>query len=177
MKFKTRLMLFTAAAAAFSANLAYAAIDQHALADSYIADGYSYVEIKQGPTQTKLEAIKDGVVVDVVYSNETGEIISQESQAVDPEHATMTGVEIKMVSADSEDAQNANHDGDHNDTNAIHDGDHSDTNANDDGDHNDTNANDDQGDNNHSTGDDNNGHDGGSGEGDNDGGSGDSSGD
>lgn len=152
MKLKIRLMLFTAAAA-FSANMAYGAIDPQALADSYTAAGYSYVEIKQGPTQTKIEAIKDGVVVEAVYSNDTGAIISQDSQAVDPENAAKTGVEIKMVGADSEDAQNGN----------------------DDGDQNDTNANDDQGDNNQSTGDDNNGNDSGGGSG-NGGGSGDGGG-
>jgi hypothetical protein len=120
MKLKTRLMLFTAAMT-FSASMALAAIDPQALADSYTADGYTYVEIKQGPTQTKLEAIKGDVVVEVIYSNETGEIISQESQAVDPEDASKTGVEIKVVSADSEDAPDANDDEHH--SGSGHDGD------------------------------------------------------
>jgi hypothetical protein len=111
MKLKSRLMLFTAALA-FSASMASAAIDAQALADSYTAEGYTYVEIKQGPTQTKLEAIKGDVYVEVVYSNETGAILSQESQAVDPEDAAKTGVEIKTVGADSEDAPDANDDGD-----------------------------------------------------------------
>jgi hypothetical protein len=120
MKLKTRLMLFTAAMT-FSAGMAFAAIDAQSLADSYIAEGYTYVEIKQGPTQTKLEAIKDGTYVEVVYSNETGEILSQETQAVDPEDAAKTGIEIKLVGAESEDEIDGEDDGDH--SGSGHDGD------------------------------------------------------
>ena len=70
MKLKTRLMMFTAATA-LSANFALAAINPQALADAYVAEGYTYVEVKVGPTQTKLEAVKGQRKVEVIYDNAT----------------------------------------------------------------------------------------------------------
>lgn len=110
MKLRTKLLMFTAAAA-LSANMAFAAIDAQALADGYIKDGYTYVEVKVGPTQTKVEAVKDGTVTEVIYSNETGKIISQETQAADEEESALTGVEIKTVDEDFEDTDDEDDDG------------------------------------------------------------------
>lgn len=124
MKLRAKLMMFTAATA-LSANMAFAAINPQSLADSYIADGYRYVEVKQGPTQTKLEAIKGDVKVEVTYDNATGDIIKQESEAADAEYIGKTGVEIKTTDEDFED------DGDDNDDDS---GDDDDEDDDDDGD-------------------------------------------
>ncbi|MFN6926184.1 MAG: PepSY domain-containing protein, partial [Tabrizicola sp.] len=90
MKLRTRLMLFTAAAA-LSANMAFAAIDANALADRYLAEGYDFVEVKVGPTQTKVEAIKGDTKVEVVYDNETGDIIKEEQERADADEVGRTG--------------------------------------------------------------------------------------
>ena len=50
------------------------------LADAYLAKGYTFVEVKVGPTQTKVEAIMGSTKVEVVYDNETDEIIKQETE-------------------------------------------------------------------------------------------------
>jgi phosphopantothenoylcysteine synthetase/decarboxylase len=102
MKLKTRLMLFTAAAA-LSANMAFAAINPQTLADSYIAEGYTYVEVKVGPTQTKLEAVKGDRMVEVVYDNATGDVINSEFQAADDDYVGRTGVEIDTSDKDFSD--------------------------------------------------------------------------
>ncbi|MBT8408197.1 MAG: PepSY domain-containing protein, partial [Alphaproteobacteria bacterium] len=60
---------------------AYAEISQQSLIDLYA--NYQNVEIKYGPTQVKVEAVKDGVKYEVVYDSSTGKIIKQESEAAD----------------------------------------------------------------------------------------------
>lgn len=146
--------LMTTVAMIFAGHMAFAAIDPQQLADSYIADGYTYVEVKQGPTQTKIEAVKGSTVVEAVYLNETGALISQESQAADAEEAAKTGVEVSTTTTDFEDVS------DENDDQATDEGDDHDAGDDDAGD-------DDQGDDNQ--GDDN--------QGDDDGGSDDDGGD
>lgn len=104
MKLKTKLMMFTAAAA-LSANMAFAqaAIDPQSLADAYLAEGYSYVEVEVGPTQTKIAAVKGDTKVEVIYDNATGAIIKQESELADQEYLGRTGIEIDQSDEDFED--------------------------------------------------------------------------
>ncbi len=101
MTFRTKLLCFTAAIG-LSAGAAFAAIDGNQLADDYLAQGYSFVEVKIGPTQTKVEAIKGATKVEVIYDNETGDIISQETETVAGDDATRTGKEVKSVGRDFE---------------------------------------------------------------------------
>ncbi len=102
MKVKTRLMLFTAAAA-LSANMAFAAINPETLAQDYLAAGYSYVEVTTGPTQTKLEAVKGNRKVEVIYDNASREVIKQEFERADAEYLGKSGVEIERATRDFED--------------------------------------------------------------------------
>ncbi len=113
MKLKTKLMLFTAATA-LSATMAFAAINPQALADKYVAEGYTYVEVKTGPTQTKLEAVKGNRKVEVVYDNATGEVIKSEFEDADDDYIGKSGVEIDSSNKDFED--NDNSDGDDDDS-------------------------------------------------------------
>ena len=145
--------LMMTAAFVFGGQMAFAAIDPQALADSYIAQGYTYVEVKQGPSQTKLEAVKAGNMVEVVYDNETGGIISQETQAADAEELAQTGVEIKSTDKDFEDNSDENDDDQGVDDGDDHDDDQAGDNEDDhdsgddegDDDHNDDDSNDDNG--------------------------------
>ncbi|OZA09668.1 MAG: hypothetical protein B7Y02_11655, partial [Rhodobacterales bacterium 17-64-5] len=102
MKLKSRLMLCTAAFA-LSSTIAQAAIDPNALASTYLADDYSYVEVKTGPTQTKVEAVKGSLVVEVVYDNVTGAILKSETGAVEDDYVGRVGIEIETVDEDFED--------------------------------------------------------------------------
>ncbi len=111
MKLRSKLLMFTATTA-LCTNLALAAIDTQALADTYIAEGYSYIEIKTGPTQTKVEAVNETTKIEVIYDNESGAVIKQESEAVDDDYAGLSGVEIEDVDEDFEDGDDENDDGD-----------------------------------------------------------------
>ena len=135
MKLKTKLMMFTAAAA-LSANMAFAAIDAQSLADSYIAEGYTYVEVKVGPTQTKLEAVKGERKAEVIYDNATGDVIKSEFENADDDYIGRTGIEIDTSDDDFEDG-----DDDENDDDEMDD-DENDDDENDD-DENDDDENDD----------------------------------
>ena len=132
--------LMMTAAFIFGGQMAFAAIDPQSLADSYVAEGYTYVEVKQGPTQTKLEGVKDGNYVEVVYDNETGSIISKDIQAADAEELAQTGVEIKTTDKDFEDITDEDGTDDAADTEDDNNNDQADTeddnddNASDDGD-------------------------------------------
>lgn len=129
MKLRTKLMLFTAATA-LSANMAFAAIDAQALADSYIAEGYTYVEVKVGPTQTKLEAVKGERKAEVIYDNATGDVIKQEFEDADDDYIGRTGIEIEDSGKDFEDSDDDEDDDDEDDD--ENDDDESDDDENDD---------------------------------------------
>jgi len=132
MKLRTKLLMFTAATA-LSVNMAYAAIDGASLADAYIAEGYDYVEVKVGPTQTKVEAIKGNVKVEVIYDNETQAIIKKEQETADGDDVGRTGKEVKTVTKDFEDGDDDDDDDDEEDDD--HGSDHDDDDDDDDDDH------------------------------------------
>ena len=116
MKLKTRLMMFTAAAA-LSGTMAFAAINPQTLADAYIAEGYSFVEVEVGPTQTKLEAVRGTRKVEVVYDNASGQPIKQEFENADREYIGRTGIEIEnsrrdFLDDDDDDSDDRNEDAD-----------------------------------------------------------------
>ena len=99
MKLKTRLMLFTAALA-LSAGMARAAITGNDVVRSYQEAAYSHIEVKEGPTQIKVEAIKDGVVIEVVYDKVSGEVIKTESRNASADETGRTGVELRTTRED-----------------------------------------------------------------------------
>ena len=158
MKLRAKLLSYTAAVL-LTTGAAFAAIDGNALADAYLAEGYSFVEVKVGLTQTKVEAIKDGIKVEVIYDNETQDIIKREREAADAGDADRTGKEVRTVDSDFE----GDDDGDRNDDDAEDD---------DDGDDNDDDNGDDSDDDNgdDDNGDDNGDHDNGGDDGDDNGG-------
>lgn len=135
MKLKTKLMMFTAVTA-LSASMAFAAINPETLAQSYRAEGYTYVEVTVGPTQTKLEAVKGDRKVEVVYDNATNAIIKQEFEDADDDYVGRTGVEIETSASDFEDGQD-------DDENDDRDDDENDDDENDDDENDDDNSNDD----------------------------------
>lgn len=62
--------------------------------DTLAAQGYQTTEVKVGPTQTKVEAVKGTTKVEVVYDRATGKIVKQETEYFGGA-APNGGVEIK----------------------------------------------------------------------------------
>lgn len=109
MKLKARLLCYSAAIM-LTTSAAFAAIDGNALADAYLAEGYTFVEVKVGPTQTKVEAIKAGIKVEVIYDNETQDIIKREQESADDDEIGREGKQVRNVDRDFEDDEDEDDD-------------------------------------------------------------------
>ena len=99
MKLKTKLMMFTAALA-LSSSMAFAAITGGDVVATYQAEAYSYISVKEGPTQIKVEAIKDGIKVEAIYDKVSGTVLSKESSTASAEDASRTGVKLRQSDHD-----------------------------------------------------------------------------
>lgn len=102
MKLKARLLTYSAALM-LTASAAFAAIDGNALAEAYLAEGYDFVEVKVGLTQTKVEAIKGNAKFEVIYDNETQAIIKREKETADSDDLGREGKQVRNVNRDFED--------------------------------------------------------------------------
>ncbi|WGH77776.1 PepSY domain-containing protein [Jannaschia ovalis] len=76
--------------------------------DQIIADleskGYEYIEIENGLTQTKVEALDGASRLEVIYDNTTGSILKQELGQADASELGLEGIEIGNASRDFLDA-------------------------------------------------------------------------
>ena len=137
MKFRTKLMMFTAAIALSAGMATAAAITTNDVLAMY--QTYTWVEIKEGPTQIKVEAGKDGMTIEVIYDKESGAVIKTETSSADADEISRTGIEIKVVDTDfgdDEDGDDSDDDSDDGDDSDDSDdsGDSDDSDDSDDGD-------------------------------------------
>ena len=102
MNIKSKLLL-AGSALLFSATMAFGAITSNQLATQFQADGYSYIRIKTGLTQIKVEAVKDGTLYEVVYDIATGATIDTSTHAIGPIDTPDPGVIVRTVPRDFED--------------------------------------------------------------------------
>jgi len=114
-------VLGLAAALMMTTSLAQAAWDVDAVTQSYLDQGYTRIEVKIGPTQAKIEAIKDGTKLEVIYDLATGDVVKTETDAVEADDNTTPGVFIRKddedfggggSNDDSDDDMNDDHGGD-----------------------------------------------------------------
>lgn len=59
------------------------------------AAGYTRIEVKQGPTQVKIEAIKGSEKVETIYDMATGTVLKRETDVVDAGDNTAPGITIR----------------------------------------------------------------------------------
>ena len=89
-----RLLLTTTIAAGLAG-----AVQAQSIADQVISQlteqGYTRIEIKRGLTQIKVEAIRDGQQLEVIYDAATGAILKQEVEDVDSDDDTAPGISIR----------------------------------------------------------------------------------
>ena len=90
-----KLLSTTALIAALSAGTAIAAIDTNALVADYRAQGYTSIEVRTGPTQTRVEAIRGTEKVEVIYDRETGGVLKSETGVVEAGDDSRPGVSIR----------------------------------------------------------------------------------
>ena len=82
-----------------------AAVSAQSATDSIISQyqnmGFKFIEVKEGITQTKVEAIMaDGRKVEVIYDNATGRILKQENERASAAELRRSGVDIDRRNRD-----------------------------------------------------------------------------
>ena len=81
-----------AAAFALSGSIAFAAITADDVVKTYQDAGYTRIEVTTGPTQIKVEAIKEGQKIEVIYDKESGDVVKTETTTVDPSVVLKVGL-------------------------------------------------------------------------------------
>jgi Mg-chelatase subunit ChlI len=142
MKRKLRALGLVAAMMVFSAQMATAAITSDSVIASYQAEGYTRIEVRIGPTQMKVEAIKGNVKVETIYDIATGTVLKTETEAVLAGENIAPGVSVRKRGQDFVDAGNSSDD----DSNDDNDDDSSDDNDDDSSDDSDDDNDDDSSD-------------------------------
>ncbi|MDZ4312344.1 MAG: PepSY domain-containing protein [Cypionkella sp.] len=91
------------------ASTAQAAITVQDVVRTYQDAAYTHIEVKEGPTQIKVEAVKDGVKLEVVYDKASGAEVKRETETV----GTTVGGSGVEISTDDDDFtdDNDDHDG------------------------------------------------------------------
>lgn len=83
-----RILLGTVAALALSASIAAATPLTDSIVAGFQAQGYSNIQIETGRTQIRVEAVRAGRKVEVIYDAATGAILHQEFDDYDGDDGT-----------------------------------------------------------------------------------------
>ncbi|NBZ88245.1 PepSY domain-containing protein [Stagnihabitans tardus] len=105
--------LLLSAAFVLSAASAFAAVTANDLVASYQADGFNAIEVTTGITQIKVEAVKNGTKVEVVYDIASGSILKQEQKPARARDLNDTSVEVQTSATDFTDGSDDDSDDDH----------------------------------------------------------------
>ena len=88
---KTKFLM-TVSALVLSSTMAFAALTTETVVADLQGQGYTRVEVKTGPTQTKFEAIKGSEKLEVIYDNASGNVLKTETGTVGWYESTRDGV-------------------------------------------------------------------------------------
>ena len=118
--------LMMTAALIFGGHMAFAALTTDTVVTDLTALGYTRIEIKTGPTQMKVEAIRGTEKLEVIYDIDSGDILKQEIESVDADDDIAPGAEISTDDEDFVDGDDDDQDEDEDedeDKDAVEDGD------------------------------------------------------
>lgn len=88
------------------------ALTANQLAAQYQNNGYGYIEVRTGVSQIKVEAIKDGQKVEVIYDAATGAILKSETERVGTLGNSDQGPRLRTVGRDFVDGRDVSDDDD-----------------------------------------------------------------
>lgn len=97
-----RMMLMTAGFGLWG-GMALAAVDTEALVADLQRQGYTWIEVKRGPTQTEVEAVRGEVKIETVYDTATGRVLDRDTDRASRRERDRSGVEIRNAARDFED--------------------------------------------------------------------------
>ena len=143
-----KILLSTTAIVAISVGAAQAQSIAERVITQLQAEGYESIEVTNGPTQIKVEAVRNGRKLEVIYDAATGAILEQEVEPVDEDDDFAPGVSIEdddrdFLDGDDEDDDDDDDDEDDDDED---DNDDEDDDSDDDDDDDDDDSDDDDGD-------------------------------
>jgi len=100
-----KTMMMATSAVLLSAGIAVSqGTDTQALANQLLAqyqsDGFTYVEVERGPTQIKVEGIRNGLETETIYDAATGNVLRTETDRADRDEIGVTGFEMSSRSTD-----------------------------------------------------------------------------
>ncbi len=90
----------TLTAALILASQAALALTTDAVIDDLSRQGFSRIDVRNGATQMKVEAVRGTEKLEIVYDRETGAVLKQETGAVAPWDNTTPGVRVQERSRD-----------------------------------------------------------------------------
>ena len=76
------------------------ALTSEQVIDDLTAQGYTRIEVRNGLTQTKVEAIRGTTKLEVIYDQATGAILKSETEAVEPGDDTTPGISVRNRNRD-----------------------------------------------------------------------------
>ncbi len=83
-----------------SSGMAAAQVDTTALVNDLQAQGYSRVEVRTGPSQVKVEAIRGTEKVETIYDSATGSVLKSETGTVGVFEKSAPGVSVRERNRD-----------------------------------------------------------------------------
>lgn len=120
-------LLILAASLALSAQTAAAAVTAEQVISDLKAEGYGWIEVKRGPTQMKVEAVRGTEKLEFVIDRATGTVLDRETEIADAEDTARSGVSVRdrsrdFADDDSDDRDDDSADRDDDDHDDDHDG-------------------------------------------------------
>lgn len=95
-----RYSLALAAALSIIGGGAFALVTTDSVIQELSASGYTRIEVANGPTQMKVEAIRGTEKLEVVYDTATGNVLKSETDIVDADENTTPGVQVQTRDRD-----------------------------------------------------------------------------
>ena len=95
-----KFLMMTTAALALSASMASAQVTADEIVTDLQDADYTKIEVKVGPTQIKIEAIRGDEKYEAIIDRETGDVLKAETEAVEAGDDTTPGVEIENEAED-----------------------------------------------------------------------------
>ena len=92
-----------AAALSLGGGAALAAVDTEALVADLQRQGYGWIEVKRGPTQIEVEAVRGTTKIETVYDIATGAVLDRDTDRASTREQARTGVEFRETTRDFED--------------------------------------------------------------------------
>lgn len=100
MPYKPTSALPVAVAFALWSSAAHADRFTDAVIERYQELGFDYIEVKEGVSQLKVEAIRGSQKYEVIYDRDSGRILKQETDAAEADEVGRSGVDIDREGRD-----------------------------------------------------------------------------